>query len=40
MWKYQYDDEYTIAIDNDVFLQFDEYEEEEAFARHLKYGKR
>lgn len=39
MWKYQYDDEYTIAIENEVFLQFLDYEEEEAFSHFLKYGK-
>lgn len=40
MWKYQYDDEYTYAVEGNVFLKFDNEEEEEAFARHLKYGKR
>jgi len=39
MYKYQYDDNYVIALENNVFLQFDNYEEEEAFARHLEYGR-
>lgn len=33
--KAQYDDIYTEWIENHVFLEFDEYEDEEAFARHL-----
>lgn len=41
MNKYQYDDEYFIAAENNnVFLQFLDYEEEEAFARVLTYGRR
>ena len=40
MRKYQYDDEYLIAVENNVFLQFDNIEEEEAFARSLEYGRR
>ena len=39
MNKYQYDDEYFIAITADVFLSFSDYEEEEAFARALHNGK-
>ena len=35
MNKYQYDDEYFIAAESNVFLNFSDYEEEEAFARHL-----
>ena len=38
MRKYQYDDTYHIAVENDVFITFLNYEEEEAFARHLEYG--
>ena len=38
MWKYQYDDEYVMALDGKVFLKFDNYEEEEAFALNLKHG--
>jgi len=33
--KAQYDDIYTEWIENQVFLEFEEYEDEEAFARHL-----
>lgn len=41
MNKYQYDDEYFIAVESDnVFLDFLDYEEEEAFARTLTYGRR
>lgn len=36
MWKYQYDDEYYVAVENEVFLSFYDIEEEEAFARHLR----
>ena len=39
MNKYQYDDEYYIAEEANVFLSFLNYEEEEAFARALIYGK-
>lgn len=39
MNKYQYDDEYFIAEEANVFLKFDNFEEEEAFARHLFYEK-
>ena len=39
MNKYQYDDEYFTATNSDVFLTFLDYEEEEAFARHLTYEK-
>lgn len=39
MWKYQYDNEYFEAVEDEVFMQFLEYEEEEAFAHSLKYGK-
>ena len=38
--KYQYDEDYVIALEGDVFLHFDDYEEEEAFARHLEYERR
>lgn len=38
MRKYQYDDAYFVAAEN-TFLEFSDYEEEEAFARHLEYGK-
>lgn len=38
MRKYQYDDAYFVAIEN-TFLEFSNYEEEEAFARCLRYGK-
>lgn len=40
MNKYQYDDEYCIAAEAEVFLKFEDYEEEEAFARHLMYGRK
>lgn len=41
MNKYQYDDEYFIAVESgNVFLVFPDYEEEEAFARTLTYGRR
>jgi len=36
MNKAQYDDIYTEWIENDVFLRFEDYEEEEAFARALR----
>lgn len=37
MWKYQYDDEYTVAVESgDVFLSFEEMEDEECFARTLR----
>jgi len=39
MNKYQYDDEYFIAEEANLFLYFLDYEEEEAFAQHLCYGK-
>ena len=39
MNKYQYDDVYFIAEESEVFLTFSDYEEEEAYARHLIYGK-
>lgn len=39
MNKYQYDDQYFIAEEANVFLSFLDYEEEEAFSRHLHYGK-
>ena len=39
MRRYQYDDEYFIAEKGEVFLRFVEYEEEEAFARYLEYGR-
>ena len=39
MNKYQYDDEYFIAEEAKMFLTFLDYEEEEAFARILSYGK-
>ena len=38
--KYQYDEDYVIALEGNVFLQFDNYEDEESFIRHLEYGKR
>lgn len=38
--KYQYDDEYFVALEGEVFLKFDDYEDEEAFARYLMYGRR
>lgn len=40
MRRFQYDDEYFFAAESDVFLEFDNVEEEEAFAIHLEYGKR
>lgn len=40
MNKYQYDDEYFIAEEANVFLKFNDFEEEEAFAHVLYYGKR
>ena len=39
MNKYQYDDEYFIAEQNNIFLKFSDYEEEEAFSRVIHYGK-
>ena len=33
--KAQYDDIYTEWIENNEFLVFNDYEEEEAYARHL-----
>lgn len=36
MRKAQYDDVYTEWIENDEFLTFDNYEEEEAYARYLR----
>ena len=38
--KYQYDEDYVIALDGDVFLCFDNYEDEEALIRYLEYGRR
>ena len=38
MRKYQYDDAYFIAAEGNIFIEFSDYEEEEAFARHLEYG--
>lgn len=40
MNKYQYDDVYFIADEANVFLPFEDYEEEEAFARDLMYGRK
>ena len=40
MNKYQYDDEYFIAAEANVFLSFLDFEEEEAFARSLRNGKK
>lgn len=39
MRKYQYDDAYFVAIEDDMFIHFLDYEDEEAFARYLEYGK-
>lgn len=39
MRKYQYDDAYFIAEEDSVFIKFLDYEEEEAFARQLEYGR-
>ena len=39
MRRYQYDENYTIAEESNVFLFFSDYEEEEAFARQLEYGR-
>lgn len=39
MRKYQYDDAYFIAVEDEVFIDFLDYEDEEAFAHHLEYGK-
>ena len=40
MWKYTYDDAYFIMEQANAFLKFDNYEDEEAFARSLRYGRR
>ena len=40
MWKYQYDDAYFIMEQANGFLKFDNYEDEEAFACALRYGRR
>lgn len=39
MNKYQYDDEYFTAVESNLFLSFEDYEEEEVYARQLKYGR-
>ena len=39
MRKYEYDDAYFVAVESNVFLKFNNYEEEEAFARQLEYGR-
>lgn len=39
MRKFQYDDSYFIAAESNVFINFSNYEDEEAFSRHLEYGK-
>lgn len=39
MNKYQYDDQYFLANEADIFIHFENYEEEEAFAHYLIYGK-
>lgn len=39
MNKYQYDDEYFIAVNAGIFLSFQDYEEEEAFLHALHNGK-
>ena len=39
MNKYQYDEEYVIAEEAKLFLSFLDYEEEEAYSRHLKNGR-
>lgn len=39
MRKYQYDEAYIIAVESNVFIKFNDYEDEEAFARHLEYGR-
>jgi hypothetical protein len=39
MCKYQYDDAYFVAVEDDMFIHFLDYEDEEAFARYLEYGK-
>ena len=39
MYKYQYDEDYHIMAEDNAFLQFLDYEDEEAFARHLEYGR-
>ena len=36
MRRAQYDDVYTEWVENEVFLQFEDYEDEECFARTLK----
>lgn len=38
MRKYQYDDAYCVAAEANIFIDFLDYEDEEAFARHLEYG--
>lgn len=40
MNKFQYDDEYSIAVEAGVFLRFEDYEEEEAFAHDIMYGRK
>ena len=39
MRKYQYDDAFFIADEDGVFIHFLDYEDEEAFARQLEYGR-
>lgn len=38
MYKFQYDDAYFIADEGNVFINFLDYEDEEAFSRYLIYG--
>lgn len=40
MRKYQYDDAYYVVEQDNVFINFLDYEDEEAFSRYLNYGKR
>ena len=39
MRKYQYDDAFFIADEDNMFIHFLDYEDEEAFARQLEYGR-
>lgn len=38
MWKYQYDDAYVVAYEDDVFFRYEflDYEEEEALSRIIR----
>ena len=39
MRKYQYDDNYVVALDSNLFKEFEDYEDEEAYVRTLSRGR-